>query len=102
MWGFVRIDAGLLCFILVIVAAVPVASLRARTYSLGYELGTLKLKEQELQQQQFQLQSELAMVQKSIREKYLHTTNNGRNSRPQKLQLPTADTVIHPREQDAQ
>lgn len=94
MKGILRIDASILCFAIVILAAIPVASLRTRTYSLGYELGALKLKEQELRQRTVELQSDLAETQRAVRDRHVGATTS-----PAQLQLPAENTVIHGRPQ---
>lgn len=85
-----RIDASLLCFALVVVAAVPVAALRSKTYSIGYELGRLKSEEKLLRQRNVELQSQLATVQRSVRDNQLKTTVAGK---PTQLNLPSKTNV---------
>ncbi|MFZ9519168.1 MAG: hypothetical protein ACO3A4_01700 [Silvanigrellaceae bacterium] len=85
-----RIDASLLCFALVVIAAVPVAALRSKTYSVGYELGRLKSEEKSLRQRNVDLQSQLAALQKNVRENRLKA-NDG-DGQP-KLNLPAKSNV---------
>ena len=83
-------DASLVCFILVVLAAVPVAALRAKTFSIGYELGQLKNKERELRQSNIELQTELASAQRTVREKWIPH----QSKRAQILSLPEPTQVI--------
>ncbi|NBW82665.1 hypothetical protein EBR21_13015 [bacterium] len=85
-----RIDASLLCFALVVIAAVPVAALRSKTYSVGYELGRLKSEERMLRQRNVDLQSQLAALQKNVRENRLKS--NSADGQP-KLNLPSKSNV---------
>ena len=50
-------------------AAIPVAALRAKTYSVGYDLGKLKDKERQLRQRNIELQYDLASTERQVREK---------------------------------
>lgn len=91
-----RVDASLICFALVILAAIPVASLRSKTFVLGYELGKLKSEERVLRQENAELQSELASLQRQIRDKHL-----GKNAKSQpKLTLPSPHQVMHSQSQE--
>lgn len=65
-----RIDASIVCFAMVVLAAIPVTTLRSKTYAIGYELGRLKETERELRQRNIELQSTLASVQRSVRDKH--------------------------------
>jgi regulator of replication initiation timing len=93
-----KVEVSLVCFALVIAAAVPVALLRTRTYSLGYELGRLKAQEKKLIQENVALLAELNETKYAIREKYISPTNaapkqlNKIDSR--QLALPEFDHVI--------
>lgn len=89
---FPRVDASMVCFALVVLAAIPVATLRSKTYAIGYELGKLKAQERALRQHNIELQSELAAVQRSIRDKHVA---RGPKSDSGKLLLPGAEAVIH-------
>lgn len=110
-----RVDVSLVCFVLVLAAAIPVALLRTRTYALGYELGHLKAQERALRQENAELLSELATVERSVRDKHiaggrgaveplpmLLQGNKGQAAREPKgdasrrdLVLPNAYGVIH-------
>ena len=61
-------DISLVCFILVIVSAVPVIMLRSKTYTVGYEIGKLKRAEHVLRQKQDELETELATYKSLIRQ----------------------------------
>ena len=89
---FPKIDASIVCFAMVVLAAIPVATLRTKTYAIGYELGKLKETERTLRQKNIELQSDLASVQRSIRDRHLSRSTK---AEPGKLQLPGADSVIH-------
>ncbi|MEN9824991.1 MAG: hypothetical protein RI953_736 [Pseudomonadota bacterium] len=93
-----RIDASLLCFALVVIAAVPVAALRSKTYSVGYELGRLKSEEKMLRQRNVDLQSQLAALQKNVRENRLKS--NSSDGQP-KLNLPSKANVWRANEPSA-
>lgn len=86
-----RVDASLVCFAVVMLAAIPVAALRAKTYSVGYDLGKLKESERALRQRNVELQVELASTQRSVRERFLKKsgTENGR------LKLPETNSVLY-------
>ena len=91
--NFRTLDASLLCFALVVIAAIPVAALRTKTYAIGYELGRLKSEEKILRQRNMELQSQLASVQRSVRETRL------RSNTPQgqaQLNLPHKNNVLRP------
>ncbi|NBO37181.1 hypothetical protein EBU99_01215 [bacterium] len=88
-----RIDASLLCFALVVLAAIPVAALRTKTYGIGYELGRLKTEERQLRQKNIDLQSQLAAVQRTVRESRLKTSTNSGVSQ---LNLPSKTNVLRP------
>lgn len=88
-----RIDASIVCFALVVVAAVPVATLRSRTYSLGYDLGKLKQQEKAYRQRNTELKLAIAKTQRSIREQYFgaHAADT-KNTSP--LALPNQEHVF--------
>ena len=88
-----RIDASLLCFALVVLAAVPVAALRTKTYSIGYELGRLKSEEKLLRQRNVELQTQLASVQRAVRDSRLKNAGQGK---PAQLNLPSQTNVWRP------
>ncbi|MBM3382044.1 MAG: hypothetical protein FJY29_06335 [Betaproteobacteria bacterium] len=88
-----RIDASLLCFALVVIAAIPVAALRTKTYAIGYELGRLKSEERQLRQKNTELQGQLASVQRSVRDAKLKNTNNENEAQ---LKLPAKTNVLRP------
>jgi hypothetical protein len=85
-----RIDASLLCFALVVAAAIPVAALRSKTYTIGYELGRLKSEEKQLRQRNVELQSQLASVQRAVRDNHLKSNSN---SKENQLNLPSKTNV---------
>jgi hypothetical protein len=88
-----KIDASLLCFALVVLAAIPVAALRTKTYAIGYELGRLKSEERQLRQKNTELQGQLASVQRSVRDAKLKTRNNENEAQ---LKLPAKTNVLRP------
>jgi hypothetical protein len=91
---FPRVDASIICFALVVVAAVPVAALRSRTYSIGYSLGELKKQERQLRQKNIELKSQLATTQRTIRDKYF---GNAQKRKPAtgELVLPENHQIMH-------
>lgn len=91
--NFKKVDASILCFALVVVAAIPVAALRTKTYALGYELGRLKAEERNLRQKNMELESQLASVQRSVRESKVRGTSKESVSQ---LSLPSQSDVIRP------
>jgi hypothetical protein len=99
-----RLDVSLVCFVLVLAAAIPVALLRTKTYSLGYDLGRLKSQERELRQRNVELLSQLASTQRAVRDKYV--AHEGSLSGPARgakiargeLVLPEAAEVLHGKE----
>lgn len=92
--GLKRVDASILCFALVVIAAIPVAALRTKTYAVGYELGRLKAEERLLRQRNTELEGQLASVQRSVRESKIHKKADGHSSQ---LNLPSQSNVIRPR-----
>jgi hypothetical protein len=88
-----RLDASLLCFALVVVAAIPVAALRTKTYAIGYELGRLKSEEKQLRQRNTVLQGQLASVQRAVRDSRLRNPTNGGQAQ---LNLPSKSNVLRP------
>lgn len=71
-----KIDAIIVIIIFTIVIGVIVTTMRSKTYSIGYELASLKLQEKQLNQKHIELQTQLAELQKSIRENLLAKINN--------------------------
>jgi hypothetical protein len=94
--SFKKVDASILCFALVVVAAIPVAALRTKTYALGYELGRLKAEERTLRQKNMELEGQLASVQRSVRESQVRGTSKEPRSQ---LSLPSQSDVIRPQPQ---
>lgn len=88
-----QIDASLLCFALVVIAAIPVAALRTKTYAIGYELGRLKAEERTLRQRNTELESQLASVQRTVRDARLKT---GVHLEQTQLNLPSKANVLRP------
>jgi hypothetical protein len=87
-----KIDASIVCFALVVIAAIPVAALRSRTYSLGYDLGKLKNSERSLRQKNIELKSSLAQTQRSLRERLVSGRNN--KSKDAALELPSREKIL--------
>lgn len=87
-----KLDASIVCFGLVMIAAIPVAALRAKTYAIGYELGKLKEQERVLRQKNVELQFEQAGIQRSVREKLVSKSGSDSNA---VLRLPETGSVIH-------
>lgn len=91
--NFKKIDASLLCFALVVLAAIPVAALRTKTYAIGYELGRLKSEERLLRQRNTELQGQLASVQRAVRDAKLKNTGHANGAQ---LDLPAKSNVLRP------
>ncbi len=87
----IKIDASIVCFACVIIAAIPVTILRTKTYAIGYELAKLKEKERAQRQRSNELQSLLAAAQHSVRDRYLSQTGS---SDFKKLSLPETEAVF--------
>lgn len=87
---FLKFDTSIICFVLVMAAAIPVAALRAKTYSVGYDLGKLKENERQLRQRNIELQYDLAATERQVREKNLKpgTGEDG------ELKLPDPTAVL--------
>ncbi len=66
-----KIDAIVVIIIFTICIGVVVITMRSKTYSIGYEIASLKGKENQLRQRQIELQSELASTQRMVRDKLL-------------------------------
>jgi hypothetical protein len=90
-----KIDASIVCFALVVVAAIPVAALRSSTYTLGYDLGKLKNSERLLRQRNVELKSTLAQTQRTLRERFVSGRNN--KSKDATLELPSRDRILDTR-----
>ena len=54
-----------------ICVGVVVITMRSKTYSIGYEIASLKNKEKQLRQRQIELQSDLASTRRMVRDKLL-------------------------------
>jgi hypothetical protein len=91
---FPRIDASIVCFALVVVAAIPVATLRSRTYALGYDLGKLKQTEKNQRNHNVELKSAIARTQRSIRDSYLKSKNPG-SVEMKTLSLPSQEHILN-------
>ena len=81
------LDISIICFLLVLAAAIPVAWLRTKTYALGYELGKLKHIEEELRQQNALLSLEIYEQQKIIRSNLSEKSTD--------LHFPQPNRVLH-------
>ena len=90
-----RVDVSLVCFVLVLAAAIPVALLRTKTYALGYDLGRLKSQERTLRHRNAELLFELASAQRSVRDKLISRTSGGQGASKGALALPEAAQVLH-------
>jgi len=82
-----KIDVSTICFIFVTIATIPVIALRTKTYSIGYEIGKLKNQEIQLNQKKAELNSELALIQKKIKDKFASKKNQ------YVLEFPKAQSV---------
>jgi hypothetical protein len=91
-----KIDASIGCFVIVMMLAIPVATLRTKTFAVGYELGKLKDNERELRQRNTELKSTLASLQRSVRDRYINQQVPRRKG-DSSLILPEAYHVIHGR-----
>jgi hypothetical protein len=61
-----RIDVSIVSFLLVLVIAIPVTALRSQTYSVGYEIASLKAKERQLRDTNLELQAKLARTEAQL------------------------------------
>jgi hypothetical protein len=66
-----KIDVMVVIIFFTISIGVLVITMRSKTYSIGYEIASLKNKENKLRQRQTELQSDLAATQRFVREKLL-------------------------------
>lgn len=90
MIKFLKFDTSIVCFVLVMAAAIPVAALRAKTYSVGYDLGKLKEKERQLRQRNIELQYDLAATERQVREKNMKPGSGDGGE----LKLPEPSAVL--------
>jgi cell division protein FtsL len=86
-----KIDAIVVILIFTICVGVVVITMRSKTYSIGYEIASLKNKEKQFRQRQIELQSELASTQRMVRDKLL--TEQDKLGRPKYI-LPDAKHVL--------
>ncbi|KAB8030868.1 hypothetical protein [Fluviispira multicolorata] len=68
---FKQFDAIIAIIFLTILVGVVVITMRSKTYSVGYEIASLKAKEKSLRQRQVELQSELAATERTVRDNLL-------------------------------
>jgi len=66
-----KIDAMVVIIFFTICIGVVVITMRSKTYSIGYEIASLKKKENQLRQRQIELQSDLASTRRMVRDKLL-------------------------------
>lgn len=66
-----KIDAMVVIIFFTIGVRVLVITMRSKTYSIGYEIASLKNKERQLRQRQIELQSDLASARRMVRDKLL-------------------------------
>ena len=66
-----KIDAMVVIIFFTICIGVVVITMRSKTYSIGYEIASLKNKEKQLRQRQIELQSDLASTRRMVRDKLL-------------------------------
>ena len=66
-----KIDAMVIIIFFTICVGVVVITMRSKTYSIGYEIASLKNKEKQLRQRQIELQSDLASTRRMVRDKLL-------------------------------
>jgi hypothetical protein len=71
-----KIDAMVVIIFFTICVGVLVITMRSKTYSVGYEIASLKNKEKQLRQKQIELQSELASTKRMVRDKLLAEQDN--------------------------
>lgn len=64
-------DAIIAIIFLTIIVGVIVITMRSKTYSVGYEIASLKSKEKSLRQRQIELQSDLAATERNVRDNLL-------------------------------
>ncbi|MGY3803148.1 hypothetical protein ACWNT8_03675 [Pigmentibacter ruber] len=84
-------DAIIAIIFLTIIVGIIVITMRSKTYSVGYEIASLKAKEKLLRQRQVELQSELAATEKNVRDNLLSQKDiNGKS----KYILPDPKRVL--------
>lgn len=88
----IRLDLSIVCFALVLLSAIPVTTLRSKTYALGYELAELKARERELHRREAELQAQLVRTQRQVRDKMLSRSGNAKS-----LEIAAPASVIHSR-----
>lgn len=86
-----KIDAMVFVIFITICVGILVITMRSKTYSIGYEIATLKSKERNLRQRQTELKSELASTQRMVRDKLLSEHDS---SGQQKYVLPDQKHVL--------
>lgn len=84
-------DAIIAIIFLTIIVGIIVITMRSKTYSVGYEIATLKSKEKILRQRQVELQSELAATERNVRDNLLAQKDS---SGKQKYILPDPKRVL--------
>ena len=92
-----KIDIIVAIIIFTICIGVVVITMRSKTYHIGYEIAELKRKEKNLREKQIELQSELAEVQRSVRDKLL--AEKDKQGKP-KFLLPDQRYVIQTTHKD--
>ncbi|MES2615197.1 MAG: hypothetical protein V4591_07275 [Bdellovibrionota bacterium] len=66
-----KIDIMLVIIFFTICVGVLVITMHSKTYSIGYEIASLKNKERQLRQRQIELQSDLASTRRMVRDRLL-------------------------------
>jgi hypothetical protein len=66
-----KLDAMVVIIFFTICVGILVITMRSNTYSIGYEIASLKNKEKQLRQRQIELQSDLASTKRMVRDKLL-------------------------------
>ncbi len=72
-----KLDSVVLVIVLTIIIGIVVISLRSRTYSIGYEIASLKNKEKNLRQKKDELLSNFTSVQRNVRNSLLSEKEKG-------------------------
>lgn len=86
-----KIDAILVIIFFTIGVGVLVITMRSKTYSIGYEIASLKNKEKQLSQKKIEFQSDQAFLKRMVRDKLL--SQRDKNGKP-KYVLPDPNHVI--------
>ena len=86
-----KIDIMVVIIIITTSVGILVITMRSKTYSVGYEIASLKKNEKQLIQKQIELELNLIQTQKMIREKLLSEQDKKGNM---KYHLPDIDSVI--------